>query len=103
MIEINNRRYIGAKYKLLSNIEEVINNHINEKDYTFADLFAGTGVVAHSFAENGHPVIVNDILYSNVVAYHAWLGTGEYNSEKIVSILQELNGLKSCELCENYF
>ena len=61
MIEINNRRYIGAKYKLLSNIEEVINNHINEKDYTFADLFAGTGVVAHSFAENGHPVIVNDI------------------------------------------
>lgn len=103
MIEINNRRYIGAKYKLLSNIEEAINNHINEKDYTFADLFAGTGVVAHSFAENGHPVIVNDILYSNVVAYHAWLGTGEYNSEKIISILQELNGLKSCEICENYF
>lgn len=103
MIEINNRRYIGAKYKLLSKIEKVVNNHISGKDYTFADLFAGTGVVAHSFAENGHPVIINDILYSNVVAYHAWLGDGEYNHEKIISTLQKLNEFNPEDICENYF
>ena len=103
MIEINNRRYIGAKYKLLSNIEEVVDSHMLVPDYTFADLFAGTGVVAHFFAEKGHRVIVNDILFSNVVAYNAWLGNGQYDSERITRVLQRLNGLNSNEICENYF
>lgn len=103
MIEIYNRRYIGAKHKLLTKIEEVVNNRINNENYSFADLFAGTGVVAHAFAEKGHPVIVNDILYSNVVAYKAWLGNGEYDAEKISNILLELNSINADEIQENYF
>lgn len=103
MIEINNRRYIGAKYKLLSEIESVVNNHVAEKGYSFADLFGGTGVVAHAFAEKGHSVIVNDILYSNVVAYEAWLGDGGYDAEKISEILLKLNNVVSDKIQENYF
>ena len=103
MIEINNRRYIGAKFKLLPQIEEVINNHIAKRNYSFADLFAGTGVVAYAFAQKGHPTIVNDILFSNIVAYEAWLGHGDYDATKISSELKKLNDIKVTEIQENYF
>lgn len=103
MIEINNRRYIGAKYKLLTRIEDAINNHIEISNYSFADLFAGTGVVAYEFAKQGHPVIVNDILYSNVVAYNAFFGTGEYDTIKIRELLRFFNELDGSDLQDNYF
>ena len=61
-IKINNRRYIGSKTSLLSNIEEAINEHIGMKDFTIADPFSGTGVVANYFSDKGHKVFVNDIL-----------------------------------------
>lgn len=103
MIEINNRRYIGAKFKLLTKIEEVINSYMSINNYSFADLFAGTGVVAHAFAQKGHPVVVNDILYSNVVAYNAWLSNKDYDAKKVAEIIFELNNIKVNEIQENYF
>ena len=41
-IKINNRRYLGNKYKLLSFIKDVVNNHCHNINVV-ADIFAGTG------------------------------------------------------------
>lgn len=64
MLTINNRRYIGSKTKLLDAIYFETIKRI-KGNFTFADIFAGTGVVAYKFASEGYPVVVNDILYSN--------------------------------------
>ena len=45
---INNRRYLGNKYKLLSFIKETVENECSEIT-TVADIFAGTGSVASAF------------------------------------------------------
>lgn len=71
MIEIKNRRYIGCKTKLIDIIYDIVEKNTTIKNYTFADLFAGTGVVSHFFLKNGHEVFVNDILYSNYIVYKA--------------------------------
>ena len=43
-LDINNRRYLGSKYKLLNFIEKIVNE--NCKDIkSVIDVFAGTGVV----------------------------------------------------------
>ena len=42
--EINNRRYTGSKNKLSTWIQQIINDNCDEKN-TFADIFAGTGIV----------------------------------------------------------
>ena len=60
MLKINNRRYIGNKTKLIDRIEQAIDSNINLKNYSIADLFAGTGIVAYTYAKKGHPVIIND-------------------------------------------
>lgn len=103
MIYINNRRYIGNKHKLLPYILNDITNNILTEQYSFADLFAGTGVVAHSIAKKGNPVIVNDILYSNVVAYKAWLSDKEYREDKITELISYFNNLNYSEINDNYF
>ena len=41
-LDINNRRYLGSKYKLLNFIEKIVNE--NCKDIkSVIDVFAGTG------------------------------------------------------------
>lgn len=102
-IKINNRRYIGSKTSLLSNIEEAINEHISMKDFTIADPFSGTGVVANYFSDKGHKVFVNDILYSNFVAYNTWMAGSEIDKNKIKGILKEFNNINPEEIEENYF
>ena len=67
-LEINNRRYIGSKNSLLSNIDTVIKKYYKDNNFVLADVFAGTGVVGNYFANKGSKVIVNDLLYSNFVA-----------------------------------
>ena len=64
---INNRKYIGSKYRLLDFIEEIILNKV-KKINTFCDIFAGTGVVANHFKQYSKQVIANDNLYSNYIA-----------------------------------
>ena len=49
MLGIHNRRYVGSKSALVKDIYYSIEKHIDAKDYTFADLFAGTGVVSSFF------------------------------------------------------
>ncbi len=102
-LQINNRRYIGSKNSLLSNIEKVIKKHYKNYDFTLADVFAGTGVVGNYFANKGSKVIVNDILFSNYVAYNTWLSDGEYDINKIEKMIDEYNSLNPSKLDNNYF
>lgn len=103
MISINNRRYIGSKYKLLGNIEHAIKKYYGEEKCTIADLFAGTGVVAKYFGEKGYNVIVNDILNSNYISYNAWMGKEKVDFDKIQNTISELNNIDTSSLTDNYF
>lgn len=47
---INNRRYLGNKYKLLSFIKGVVDAHC-ENVNVVADLFAGTGAVSSALQD----------------------------------------------------
>jgi adenine-specific DNA-methyltransferase len=105
MIKIKNRRYIGNKNKLTENIYQALLANVNTKEKltTFLDLFAGTGVVSEFFSDKGFKVILNDILYSNYVAYEAFFSNKEFNSEKVSDYLKFYNELKYEDLKENYF
>jgi adenine-specific DNA-methyltransferase len=59
---INNRRYLGNKYKLLDFIRSVVAQECSGIN-TVADIFAGTGAVASAFLDK--KVISNDFLYFN--------------------------------------
>lgn len=102
-LKINNRRYIGSKTKLLNEIENVVKEYYGSNKLKIADIFAGTGVVAEYFAEKGYDVIVNDLLYSNVIAYDTWISNNEYHFDKIVSAIENYNKIDSHKLEDNYF
>lgn len=96
-ITINNRRFLGNKYKLLPFITKVVQDECGDI-HTFADIFAGTGSVASAFTDK--KLITNDILYSNYIANFAWFGAENYSKEKIIAIIQEYNSLSVDE--DNY-
>ena len=96
---ISNRRYLGSKQKLLDFIDSVVREH-TEGVETVADIFAGTGVVAHMFQEQGKNVIVNDILHSNLVTYYTWFGSEKADYDLIKKLIGRLNELKADE--DNY-
>lgn len=85
---INNRRYLGNKYRLLPFIKQVVNQHC-ENINIVADLFAGTGAVSSAFQEC--QIITNDILYSNYISNLAWFSPQEYNEQKIIQLIEEYN------------
>ena len=49
---INNRRYLGNKYRLLPFITQVVNDHCQNVQVV-ADLFAGTGGIGIEFVSRG--------------------------------------------------
>ncbi len=87
-ITINNRRYLGNKYKLLPFITKVVEAEC-ENVNTVADIFAGTGAVASAFTNK--KLIVNDNLYSNYICHVAWFSSEPYCREKIVELVQMYN------------
>lgn len=100
-IDISNRRYVGSKQSLIPFIRSTIKN-IGFR--TFADLFAGTGVVAATF-NNSKRIITNDILYSNYICHYAWFSDEEYDETKIKEVLTQYNTLVIDEdnyVTENY-
>lgn len=102
-MKINNRRYIGCKTKLLDFIYNAISEYNFPSGSVFADVFAGTGVVANRFAENGYKTILNDTLLSNVVVYKALLGAGILREELLANSISFFNSLNPAEIEENYF
>ncbi len=103
MLEIGNRRYVGSKRSLLDEIYGAVERYINKRKYLIADLFAGTGVVSSFFAENGKDVIINDILYSNYVAYQTWFGCEPIDERKLINIISEFNNIDGRKLTDHYF
>ena len=94
---INNRRYLGNKYKLLSFITGVVNDECSDIE-TVADIFSGTGAVASAFTDK--IVITNDLMYSNYICNYAWFGAEEYNPQIIIDYVVRYNAKTKCG--ENY-
>jgi len=59
--------YIGSKKSLLEFLEKSIYKVVNRDNFTFLDLFAGTGIVGQHFKRKGHKVIANDLQYYSFV------------------------------------
>lgn len=89
--------YIGSKYSLLEFLRDTIGNvtgYENGEGHTFADLFAGTGVVGAAYKEMGYQVISNDIqYYSYVLNKHLIENVPTLDD----SPLNELNSLNDTE------
>ena len=94
---INNRRYLGNKYKLLPFIRKVVASECNSVNVV-ADIFAGTGVVASAFLDR--KIITNDILYSNYICHVAWFSAEPYSEKKILAYINRYNALEVIE--DNY-
>ena len=95
--QINNRRYLGNKYKLLDFIKSTVNRECSAIN-TVADIFAGTGSVASAFSDK--KLITNDLLYFNYICHVAWFGSQKYDKEKIIDLVCFYNAVQPDE--ENY-
>lgn len=99
-ISINNRRYIGSKFRMLDFIDNVLTKEKIEYS-SFLDLFGGTGIVGDYFNTQKTKVYVNDLLKSNYLSYLSWFGNEPIDKKKIVNYIKEYNSLDN--LKENYF
>ncbi len=86
--KINNRRYLGNKYRLLPFITNVIAKECDDFE-TFADIFAGTGAVSSAYTNK--QIITNDILYSNYLCHLTWFSDEEFDAKKITNYINYFN------------
>lgn len=86
--------YIGSKRTLVEFITSTILNVINtnNNNLTFADLFAGTGIVASEFKRLGYSVIANDIQYYSYVLNKHLIENNSMLDQNIFNYLNKLNG-----------
>ncbi|SEI52299.1 DNA adenine methylase [Streptococcus equinus] len=98
---LENRRYIGNKNKLLNWLSKLINEHTKGK--SFFDVFAGTGVVTKEMLKKYDSFIINDFLFSNNIIYSAFFGTEPYNKEKLLFLQKEFNNITTNNKDDNYF
>lgn len=94
---INNRRYLGNKYKLLSFIKSVVESECHDIE-SVADIFAGTGAVASAFTNK--KLITNDNLYSNYICHLAWFSPKAYSVNKVKQLISYYNGVNP--VADNY-
>ncbi len=97
--QLQNRRYLGNKYKLLGFIEDIVAEKCNGIK-SFCDIFAGTGVVGERFNKPEIKIISNDFLFTNYVCLKAFLGTNS-PIKNIADKIDILNSLKTDQ--DNYF
>ena len=103
MFNLKNRRYTGAKTKLLEKIDFVISKNIKKENLSFFDVFAGTGVVGEYFIKKNSfdNLLINDFLYSNFVIFKAFFESKDYNEQKLQEIARDFN--KKDIIKENYY
>ncbi|WP_317368320.1 DNA adenine methylase [uncultured Tyzzerella sp.] len=94
---INNRRYLGNKYKLLPFITKVINEECGKIE-SVADIFAGTGAVASAFTNK--TIITNDLMYSNFICNLAWFSPQSYDPKLIIDYIVYYNAISNFD--DNY-
>lgn len=98
--QLQNRRYLGNKHKLLGFIEDIISEKCGEID-SLCDIFAGTGVVGERFNTPEVKIISNDFLLANYACLKAFLGVNRNIQDSIVEKISHLNTLQSKD--DNYF
>ena len=99
--QLQNRRYIGNKHKLIEWIFSILDKECYGKSFT--DIFAGTGVIAAVASKHFDEIILNDFLHSNQAIYKAFFGNECWNQEKINMIIRDYNNINGEDLDENYF
>lgn len=95
--KINNRRYLGNKYKLLPFITKIVTENCGDFS-SFTDIFAGTGAVASAYTNK--QLTTNDILFSNYISNTAWFSPEDFDGDKLVGFISNYNDLSTSE--ENY-
>lgn len=89
--------YIGSKYSLLEFLKSTISEETgftSGEGHTFADLFAGTGVVGATYKEMGYKVIANDIQYYSYVRNKHLIENVVDLDTSLCDELNALNGVK---------
>lgn len=87
--------YIGSKLSLMDFLQESMDSVIGSEQsgYTFADLFAGTGIVGSTYKKRGCKVIANDIQhYSYVTNKHLIENMPPINGS-LLEYFNSLNGI----------
>jgi len=98
--QLQNRRYLGNKYKLLDFIENIISEKCGPIE-SLCDIFAGTGVVGERFNNKDIKIISNDFLSANYVCLKTFLGVRTDGEKNIKEKIDQLNNVQ-CNY-ENYF
>lgn len=98
---LENRRYIGNKNKLLGWISGLIYEYT--KGDSFFDVFAGTGVVSKEMLPNFKTIILNDFLFSNNVIYQAFFSEQEYSIDKMLERCKKFQEITSNSIDDDYF
>ncbi len=86
--EINNRRYLGNKYKLIPFIRRVVDEECDDV-VSVLDAFSGTGSV--SFAFRDKLLLVNDMMYCNYLASLCWFSPQDVNVQMLSDLLEYYN------------
>ncbi|MBD5165235.1 DNA adenine methylase [Helicobacter sp.] len=107
-MRLANRRYTGAKTKLLEQIDRVIvesSDYTNARNLSFFDVFAGTGVVSEFFMQKPQfgQFVMNDFLHSNFAIYQGFFAQGKFNIDKLQKIQAHFQNLDSTSLPKNYY
>lgn len=97
-VYVQNRKFIGSKYNLLSFIADAV-AEVAPEAHRLADPFTGSGVVAYHFASRGYQVLASDVLYHNVLAARCFLAgrPGEVDWERVAGLIGELGDLSPVE------
>ncbi|MDE0119553.1 MAG: Dam family site-specific DNA-(adenine-N6)-methyltransferase [Bdellovibrionales bacterium] len=99
--QLQNRRYIGNKYRLANWIFSTLNRECSGD--SFADIFAGTGIVGATASKYFNKIILNDFLYSNYIIYKAFFKKGHWNQNNLNSVINHYNNINVKNLTGNYF
>ncbi|AFM03237.1 adenine-specific DNA methylase [Bernardetia litoralis DSM 6794] len=102
--------YIGSKLRLsdwiIETITEKYNNLNPSKPFsqiTFAELFAGTGIISRKLKPSVNQIIANDLEpYSSVLLKNYIENTKAIPNERIVFLMEELNNLSIKEQTKGF-
>lgn len=108
VFSLSNRRYTGAKTKLLESIDTSILkvfNYRNKTNLSFFDVFGGTGVVSEYFAKKKefNHIIINDFLHANFIIYQGFFAQDSFDFKKLESFEKEFAKLKAKNIKEHYY
>ena len=101
MFKLENRRYVGNKFKLTSWIKEKIEENCRNLDSLF-DVFSGTGVVTQALKDCFNTFYLNDFLFSNEIISNGFFLTLPYNQDVLEEKKKSFNSIIPEKIPENY-